>query len=317
MLVAVVVLAGCDAAFSLSRPPIDAPPPDAPDSDDDGFADDLDNCPAIRNPDQSDRDVDLRGDVCDLCPLIADEPPHDEDGDLVADVCDNCPHVVNANQLNADGDGIGDACDLATTIECIQLFDPFTTMPAVAANENVGTWIIENDMLVQTMPLLEDGYFVFAPTFTAPRLETRAQVREVPDTGSGGTHNVGGWVSIGSGTFQDGIPIGLLGVAFYVPSNGETNLRVTTVTSSGPMHPQTLPLSPSVPIVAGSIIALRVHLQTPNELSLRADIGQSVAGIVEPLNGRPPGRVGLRTYDVSVGFEFVIVIETQPTGPCP
>ena len=58
------------------------------DSDGDGIADHIDNCPAIANADQL-----------------------DTDGDGVGDACDNCPAIANPGQEDSDGDGVGDACD--------------------------------------------------------------------------------------------------------------------------------------------------------------------------------------------------------------
>jgi hypothetical protein len=58
------------------------------DTDDDGFPDDVDNCPGDYNPDQ--------GDV---------------DNDGVGDDCDNCPVVSNSDQRDSDNDGIGDVCE--------------------------------------------------------------------------------------------------------------------------------------------------------------------------------------------------------------
>jgi hypothetical protein len=72
------------------------------DGDDDGIADDLDNCPTVTNPDQNDLDTDLIGDACDV----------DDDSDLIADELDNCPLNANADQHDADGDGIGNVCDV-------------------------------------------------------------------------------------------------------------------------------------------------------------------------------------------------------------
>ena len=88
-------------------------PPDAPsectelplDTDGDGVADDLDNCPDVENPLQEDADDDGIGDACD-------EPEVDDaDGDGVADDLDNCPDVENPLQEDADDDGVGDACE--------------------------------------------------------------------------------------------------------------------------------------------------------------------------------------------------------------
>jgi len=60
----------------------------APDTDNDGVADALDNCPAVANPLQEDFDLDAHGDACD-----------------------NCPNDFNPDQGDVDLNGIGDACD--------------------------------------------------------------------------------------------------------------------------------------------------------------------------------------------------------------
>ncbi len=58
------------------------------DSDSDGIADLLDNCPMDANANQLDSDGDLLGNVCDL----------DDDNDTVPDVDDNCPLDANLDQ---------------------------------------------------------------------------------------------------------------------------------------------------------------------------------------------------------------------------
>ncbi len=57
------------------------------DIDQDGVANDSDNCPDAINPDQE-----------------------DIDGDGIGDSCDNCIYVYNPEQLDSNDDGIGDLC---------------------------------------------------------------------------------------------------------------------------------------------------------------------------------------------------------------
>lgn len=114
------------------EPPVE---PDG-DSDDDGIADEGDNCPEVANEDQADMDGDKIGDVCDpdrdgdgidngedACPDDAPETDVDKDGcedatgetdtdeDGEPDSTDNCPGNANADQADMDGDNIGDVCD--------------------------------------------------------------------------------------------------------------------------------------------------------------------------------------------------------------
>ena len=83
----------------------------AADTDRDGVADSVDNCPNYWNPEQFDADEDGIGNVCDECT--------DQDGDGYGDpgfptnTCleDNCPGFANPDQLDSDGDGVGDPCE--------------------------------------------------------------------------------------------------------------------------------------------------------------------------------------------------------------
>lgn len=94
------------------------------DTDGDGIANDVDNCPTIFNAirpvdggQQSDHDGDGEGDVCDPCPLEADTTncappnPDDRDADGTDNLLDNCPDDPNPEQLDSDSDGTGDECD--------------------------------------------------------------------------------------------------------------------------------------------------------------------------------------------------------------
>ncbi len=89
------------------------------DADGDGFADDVDNCPAVYNPDQTNSDGDTYGDVCDNCPFVTNEDQLDTDADGVGDACDNCIDMSNPTQDDADADGVGDVCD-----NCENVYNP-------------------------------------------------------------------------------------------------------------------------------------------------------------------------------------------------
>ncbi|BFM12353.1 PHB depolymerase family esterase [Simiduia litorea] len=80
------------------------------DTDGDGIADEVDNCPLIANANQQDNDADGLGNACDSTPN-GEQQPTDTDNDGVADSQDNCPNIANSNQLDSDADGVGDACD--------------------------------------------------------------------------------------------------------------------------------------------------------------------------------------------------------------
>ncbi len=67
------------------------------DTDGDGVADDMDNCPEIPNPDQVNSDEDELGDACD-----------------------NCDYVANPGQADDNGNGIGDACEPAANAGPVQ-----------------------------------------------------------------------------------------------------------------------------------------------------------------------------------------------------
>jgi hypothetical protein len=77
----------------------------AEDTDDDGVADNSDNCPDVSNADQTDTDDDGQGDACDAT------PNGDTDEDGVDNSSDNCPGVSNVDQADLDKDHLGDACD--------------------------------------------------------------------------------------------------------------------------------------------------------------------------------------------------------------
>ena len=142
----VVAFAGCNQVLGLDEP---ERTPTVVDTDGDGFADSLDNCPQVANVDQLDSDHDRRGDACDQCPQAAPTrdrdgdgvddacdscilgPQIDDDGDGAMDACDLCPVTATAQQVDNDGDLIGDECDAppdSSTDSRRQLFDGFTSL---------------------------------------------------------------------------------------------------------------------------------------------------------------------------------------------
>ena len=74
------------------------------DSDCDGHANDVDNCPIDWNPFQESHDDDDDGDACD----------DDDDNDGVLDINDSCP-LISAGDLDEDGDGCPDEIQVGCT----------------------------------------------------------------------------------------------------------------------------------------------------------------------------------------------------------
>lgn len=58
------------------------------DTDEDGFGDEVDNCPGDYNPGQEDTDKDSVGDACDNCKDVQNHNQEDKDGDVVGDACE-------------------------------------------------------------------------------------------------------------------------------------------------------------------------------------------------------------------------------------
>jgi len=92
------------------------------DSDGDGIADPVDNCPGVANPAQEDADGDGVGDACDNCPAVANAAQGDADADGVGDACDGCPNDPNkidpgvcgcsVTDRDSDGDSVPDCADV-------------------------------------------------------------------------------------------------------------------------------------------------------------------------------------------------------------
>uniref|UniRef100_UPI000E2547C2 thrombospondin type 3 repeat-containing protein n=1 Tax=Lewinella sp. IMCC34191 TaxID=2259172 RepID=UPI000E2547C2 len=138
------------------------------DSDNDGIADEVDNCPTTANPDQADLDGDSIGDLCDddidgdgVANADDCDPTDasvgaasttyyaDADGDgfgdpndslvacvqpegYVTDNTDNCPATANPDQIDSDGDGTGDACTTIVDSDNDGIADEVDNCPTTA-----------------------------------------------------------------------------------------------------------------------------------------------------------------------------------------
>jgi glycosylphosphatidylinositol phospholipase D len=98
-----------DGPLGEERSALECPNPD--DSDNDGWNDEADNCPADFNQDQANGDADSLGDACDNCPVDTNEDQTNSDADSLGDACDNCPVDANEDQADNDSDTVGNACD--------------------------------------------------------------------------------------------------------------------------------------------------------------------------------------------------------------
>lgn len=115
-----------------------------PDSDNDGIADNADNCPNNANTNQADNDNDGLGNVCDNTP---DGEVLDADNDGISDSTDNCPNDANTDQADNDNDNddIGNVCDTTP--------DPITTCTETTAS---------NYAHVQANRATTNGFYVYA-----------------------------------------------------------------------------------------------------------------------------------------------------------
>ncbi len=94
------------------------------DSDQDGIANEKDNCPNNYNPKQEDIDGDGFGDVCDPC------DDRDSDGDGIKNCLDKCPNEPETYNNYYDEDGCPDSLPETTAQPLPKLTSPPATQPS-------------------------------------------------------------------------------------------------------------------------------------------------------------------------------------------
>lgn len=300
--------------FGLEDPvrrPIDASSPDESppvDTDSDGILDVDDNCDEEANTDQADGDDDGAGDVCDVCPALADNQ-HDEDGDGLGDRCDNCPNNVNVNQANQDSDGLGDACDASTARECIIRFDGFGTLERWTPVR--GTWVIENDALVQTDLQVLQALIVTDETYNRPRVDTVGRIVAVNNGAiaigvfGNATPTVDATHFLPNGMVADLFENGSSRVVAVTDINGS----MLTTLNSGPF-PSAADIAPGMPFL------VVIDLTSPPAWGMLGIVGSHMAATNANNGTAVPDRVGLRVHNASVRFNSAIIIERR-VGACP
>jgi hypothetical protein len=285
---ALVSHAGCNLVLGLDAPAggdggdpgVDARPDGPPgDTDSDGVADGVDNCPGTQNGDQ-----------------------HDEDGDAVGDACDNCPHVANEGQSDAgDGDGVGDACDPNRRAggDRLLVFDPFVASdPRWTMTQ--GEWQIGDDRLVSGA----SGTQIFATSerFGRVLVSTSLTFITVPVAGEAGPY-------LALDSTVPAMPFGYVCQAHYAP--------VSSTTGSGRLQINKF-LAVGGAELLTDVDAGTLTLDSPSRISFAlGDDGQNCvltagAGDV-PVAGDDDqyamGGVGLRVRDAVVAFDYIAVYE--------
>jgi hypothetical protein len=181
------------------------------DSDLDGFADGVDNCPKVANGLQTDGDSDGAGDACDNCQGLANPGQDDIDEDGVGTACDNCPNAANASQTDTDGDFRGDICDCAPLDGGAFVVPSEIGGVAVAANRVTVSWTPSNSGSGATYQLVR-GELAGFPVGSSPLESCLGPVPPgtsfgdptLPSTGSGFWYLVRASNICGVGTYGSG-----------------------------------------------------------------------------------------------------------------
>lgn len=279
------------------------------DVDGDGVANDLDNCPAIRNPTQADEDGDADisgGDACDLCPHQAAPTPGTQHADV-------------------DQDGVGDDCDPSTQVKhCWRWFDGFTGDPDVVLaryDATRGRWKVENGELLQVelhASLAEAT--IQDRAYQNPVVATMGVPSAIADDGGdAGVAPTQNAVGVTAGRIDIGP-----GTCF-----GVVMRRVSTPTTASVALIREGQLSevifaegiiPNSRLVAGERVFATADLATtsgaPRILGKLPDDNPQEVLATAVAQCSLLGRAGVRTQYATVGFRYLYVIEVEGTSGC-
>ena len=112
------------------------------DKDDDGYPDDADNCPNIKNENQQDSDTDGIGDLCDNCINLKNKDQQDSDKDGKGDVCDTEKQADGSTKDCKDIYNPGDVACYEKELVISEIFvDPNKTPDNTSGNDNELEWV--------------------------------------------------------------------------------------------------------------------------------------------------------------------------------
>jgi len=273
---------------------VDAEPPPV-DTDGDGVFDDVDNCVAVANT-----------------------PQYNEDGDAQGDVCDNCPHIINDDQVSADGDAVGDACDprLGVAGDTMLLFDGFngaTRSSIWAVGTGGDSWTTSGGVMHQGSTLREQK-ILYTNGFSADNvtIDTAFTPTNIPASTDTTTDRdrvagvVGGYTPgvTGAGTGRVAHVGDIITSADY-----PVWIEVGTVTDTGNAGSSEFAYGNQVMSLGRYTLRGRI---TNGRQSVLATEPNGTSTSADDFDASAAGAIGLRTRNLAVDFEYVIVFGVTP-----
>jgi len=256
------------------------------DTDRDGIADDVDNCPNVANPDQADEDKDGIGDACDPCPIVAGASP-DTDGDHIPDACDPHPSVA------------GDT------------FIAFSGFPGGVVPTGwtaTGTVMAQNgDVSLIANAAVSSGASVLAPDAAFTNGTITALVTFDTGVAIGMFTDAGVMVTLLNPTTGDNVQCGLYQSDVSKPTTRELDLFDSV--ANGGRGPDLK--SGTLPFVPGTPYQVVLSRQGTTYTCSAAPVGGAVVTISASNNSAPAGAVpGVLGYDGTSHVGYVMVVHS-------